>query len=43
MTWLIGLTGDTAVPAYATVLTAVITLLATLRLKETAGSALQDV
>ncbi len=43
MTWLIGVTGDTAIPAYAVVLTAVITLLATLRLKETAGSALQDV
>jgi MFS transporter, MHS family, proline/betaine transporter len=43
MTWLIGLTGDNAVPAYATILTAVITLLAALRLKETAGSVLQDV
>jgi MFS transporter, MHS family, proline/betaine transporter len=43
MTWLIGLTGDTSVPAYAVILTAVITLLAALRLAETAGSALQDV
>ena len=43
MTWLIGLTGDKAVPAYAVILTAVITLLATLRLKETAGFVLQDV
>jgi MHS family proline/betaine transporter-like MFS transporter len=43
MTWLIGLTGDTSVPAYAVILTAAITLLAALRLTETAGSALQDV
>jgi hypothetical protein len=31
------------VPAYAVILTAAITLLAALRLTETAGSALQDV
>jgi MHS family proline/betaine transporter-like MFS transporter len=43
MTWLIGLTGDPTIPAYAVILTAVITLLASLSLKETAGSALPDV
>ena len=43
MTWLIGLTGDSSIPAYAVILTAVITLAATMRLQETAGSALRDV
>jgi MFS transporter, MHS family, proline/betaine transporter len=43
MTWLIGLTKNPSIPAFAVILTAVITLLATLPLRETAGSALQDI
>jgi len=42
MNWLIGLTGDKSIPAYAVILTAVITALAALRLAETTGKPLRD-
>lgn len=42
MTWLIGLTGDTSIPAYAVILTAIITAITAARLIETAGKPLED-
>ncbi|MFD9664505.1 MFS transporter [Rhodococcus sp. NPDC059968] len=42
MNWLIGLTGDKSIPAYAVILTAIITALTALKLVETAGRPLQD-
>jgi MHS family proline/betaine transporter-like MFS transporter len=42
MNWLIGLTGDKSIPAFAVILTAVITAIASLKLVETAGKPLAD-
>ncbi|OZC87684.1 MFS transporter [Rhodococcus sp. 05-340-1] len=42
MNWLIGLSGNKSIPAYAVILTAVITAVATLKLVETAGKPLAD-
>ncbi|WP_072803267.1 MFS transporter [Rhodococcoides yunnanense] len=42
MNWLIGLSGDKSIPAYAVILTAVITAAATLKLVETGGKPLAD-
>jgi len=42
MTWLIGLTGNKSIPAYAVILTAIITTIAASRLVETAGKPLED-
>jgi len=42
MTWLIGLTGVASIPSYMVILTAAITFVSALRLKETAGAALRD-
>ena len=42
MTWLIGLTGNKSIPAFAVILTAIITTIAASRLVETAGKPLED-
>ncbi len=41
MTWLIGLTGIASIPSYMVILTAMLTLISTLFLKETAGKPLR--
>jgi len=42
MTWLIGLTGIASIPSYMVIFTAVLTLISTLYLQETAGKPLND-
>src|SRR5471030_70613 len=42
MTWLIGLTGIASIPSYMVILTASLTLISALYLKETAGQPLRD-
>jgi MHS family proline/betaine transporter-like MFS transporter len=42
MTWLIGLTGIASIPSYMVILTAVITFVTAMSLKETAGASLRD-
>lgn len=41
MTWLIGLTGIASIPSYMVIITAMLTLISTLYLKETAGKPLR--